>query len=130
MFESIPQLQVFELRQKHTKSTAHVDFLKGLRYCEQLQELVLFSVYVSQDTMDDLLCDDYAFKHTLRHMILSDSGPIIEQENQIQAILSRLSVLHTLCLGQLVNPIHPWNEPVHDKHNVIIHKRQNNWFIQ
>lgn len=50
LFRSIPQLEVFELRQHENKT----DYLKGLGYLIKLKRLYLYSVFISIDTADTL----------------------------------------------------------------------------
>ena len=127
MFKRLPQLQVFELRQKHDKSA--IDFLTGLKYCQKLKELLLFSVHITQDTVDNLISDDYLLKSTLQHITISEGGVIIEDKNNLNALLSSLKLLQIVCLGQLTRPI-TWlidDSTVSDKQNVVFFKQNKQW---
>ncbi|GAN11185.1 hypothetical protein MAM1_0498c10743 [Mucor ambiguus] len=84
--KQLPQLQILELRQKHDKST--VDFLTGLKYCQHLKELLLFSVHMSQDAVNTLTSEGHLLKSTCKHITISDGGASIEDERNIDALLS------------------------------------------
>ncbi|KAL7324805.1 hypothetical protein PS15p_209944 [Mucor circinelloides] len=126
----LPQLQILELRQKHEKSTE--DFLTGLKCCQKLKELLLFSVHVSQDAVNTLTSDDYLLKSTCKHITISDGGAIIEDECNLSALLSAMNVLQVLCLGQLTHPI-SWpqdDKNINDKQNIIFFKQNKAWHAQ
>ncbi|KAI8647831.1 hypothetical protein BD408DRAFT_407865 [Parasitella parasitica] len=130
MLKHLPQLQIFELRQKHDKSA--IDFLRGLKYCQHLQELLLFSVHITQDTVQDLVSDDLLLKSTCKHITISDGGPIIEDEHNINALLSSLQMLQILCLGQLIQPISCFvdDSNISDRQNVVLFKRNKQWYAK
>lgn len=126
--QQLPQLQILELRQKHDAST--VDFLTGLTYCQQLRELLLFSVHVSQDAVNMLISHDHLLKSTCKHITVSDGGAIIESKCNVDALLSAMDALQILCLGQLVRPI-TWfkdDKYINDKQNVVFFKQNKAWY--
>ncbi|KAL9539868.1 hypothetical protein MBANPS3_010019 [Mucor bainieri] len=122
--KQLPQLQILELRQKHGKST--VDFFTGLKYCQHLKELLLFSVHVSQAAVNTMISDDYLLKSTCKHITISDGGATVEDRCNVDALLSAMDALQILCLGQLIRPI-AWFED-----DTSIHDKQNNkmWHAQ
>ncbi|KAI7904997.1 uncharacterized protein BX663DRAFT_501300 [Cokeromyces recurvatus] len=136
LFKSIPQLEIFELRQQKGLKSRE-DFLTGLKLCKKLKELYLFSVFVSLERLQEWISEDYSLKSTLKHVILTDTGPAIETD--LAYFLSNMTVLKTLCLGHLVQPIHTMiegiflhNRNINDLHNVILFRQniRDEWHLQ
>ncbi|KAK4512232.1 uncharacterized protein ATC70_002928 [Mucor velutinosus] len=128
--KQLSQLQILELRQKNDKST--VDFLTGLKYCQHLKELLLFSVHVSQNAVNTMISDEYLLKSTCKHITISDGGAIIEDKSNVDALLSAMNALQILCLGQLIRPI-TWftnDKSINDKQNVLFFKQNKVWHAQ
>ncbi|CEP18243.1 hypothetical protein [Parasitella parasitica] len=118
MFKQLPQLQVFELRRKHDKSTA--DFLTGLKYCQNLQELLLFSVHVTLDTVRNLISDEFLLKSTCKHITIivnaqddyNDATPSSDTQSSTQ----QPSASETNAADESTQPV---NEDINNSKNLF-----------
>lgn len=126
--KQLPQLEIFELRQRVDKQE---DYLTGLQFCKRLKELHLFSVNVTQDTFRNILVSNNCpMQSTLQHMTLSDIGYGLTVDD-INTLLSSLPILQTLCLGRLHHPLSDLYGKVEDRNNVIFYKLDNHqWHVQ
>jgi hypothetical protein len=126
--QQLPQLEIFELRQRLNKQD---NYLTGLQFCKRLKELDLYSVNVTPDTIRNIMFSkNYALQSTLQHMTLSNIGYRITVDD-INALLSSLRVLQTLCLGHLYEPLCDSFGKVKDRSNVSFYKQfPNQWQVQ
>ncbi|KAI9480801.1 MAG: hypothetical protein EXX96DRAFT_564182 [Benjaminiella poitrasii] len=134
LFRSLPQLEIFELRQQ--KEQQH-DFLTGLKFCRKLKELYLFSVTVSQERIIEWISNNCELGSTLKHAIISDSG--FAMETNLAHFLSHMRVLRSLCVGPLMEPattlkslplVNNDSMDLNNAHNVTLIRQKDKWCIQ
>ncbi|KAI8968263.1 hypothetical protein BDF20DRAFT_916813 [Mycotypha africana] len=116
-----PHLKILELRLSSMQvspinrvipydasSTIPEDFLRGLNSCQKLEELSLFSVHVTNDEIQNLfIASTSSLRSTLQYLIINEGGTFIQQDSNIQKILSSMSKLIVFYLGgQQIRTVH------------------------
>lgn len=90
LLRSIPQLEVFELRQQENKE----DYLKGLKYLINLNRIYLYSVFISIEAMDTL-----TNLPLLNHLTVTQGGQFIDENR----LLNQCKSLKSFDLGRTRN---------------------------
>ncbi|KAI7887660.1 uncharacterized protein EV154DRAFT_520357 [Mucor mucedo] len=95
LFRSIPQLEVFELRQ-HKEEGGGRDYLKGLGNLINLNRIYLYSVSISSDAMDT-----FPWLPRLRHLTTTHGGQWVNE----QRLMKECRRLESLEIGSTANTI-------------------------
>ncbi|KAI8889689.1 hypothetical protein K501DRAFT_238567 [Backusella circina FSU 941] len=131
LFDSLPSLEIFELRlrskkrssanlklQQRMEQTYEEDYLIGLQKLQKLKELHLYSVYLTQQALNSI-----SHIKSLKYITLCQAGPLIEYPDIIRHWLTMLPVLCTLRLGHLSSPFSLWSTST----NVIYPSNKENY---
>jgi hypothetical protein len=133
LFQAIPQLETFELRQQQPQRQQKQDYLKGLKLLKHLRQAYFYGVYISQDcinTFTELLF--------IGQITIHQGGNEIESKENQALLLDQGHILNTLELGQLTRAvtskdIWPNNHIVNClsvcSNNITFVKKSNNKFL-
>lgn len=95
ILKSLPHLEIFELRLK--KQANEADFLCGIDRLTRLKQLYLYSVYITEDTIQALNTSNCRLN--LRHITMTQGGEHIEKLKNQQLIMHGCQLLESFHLG-------------------------------
>ncbi|KAI8080115.1 uncharacterized protein B0P05DRAFT_579074 [Gilbertella persicaria] len=121
LFQSLPQIEVFELRQKREQQHESSDYLTGLMYCRALKELCLFGVFITPQTIDTMTQK----QQNLSSLTICKGGMYIEKS--VEKIVFSLPKLKLFCLGQIGEPIEWKQDIIKDQQNLTFYKHHQQW---
>lgn len=95
ILRSLPQLEIFELRLK--KQPNEVDYLCGIEHLTKLKQLYLYSVHITEGTIQALAVSNCRLN--LRHITMTHGGEYIEKVENQHLIMSGCQLLESFHLG-------------------------------
>lgn len=136
LFQSIPQLQILELRTRRGQEEEGLGYLNGLQLLTQLRDLHLYSTHISKETIMSI-----STITTLQQLTVCDGGEFIQLRDTQSFILNNSPSLLKFNLGQLSGRVFysgsTWVPPITNEiqqfcSNVTFYKKENSrqWCVK